>query len=87
MGRYARRFGGSVVPTPEIRCGPATIARCQSTLAMSTTTMQASTRGIPRLVPGDRLSRDEFGRRYHAMPECKKAEFIEGLLRQFLPTA
>jgi Uma2 family endonuclease len=27
---------------------------------------------------GDRLSRDEFERRYDAMPHCKKAELIEG---------
>lgn len=65
---------------PRIRRDPATIARRQSTLAMSTTTMKASNRGVPRLVPGDRLSRDEFERRYHAMPECKKAELIEGVV-------
>ena len=33
---------------------------------------------IPKLQPGDRLTRDEFERRYHAMPELKKAELIEG---------
>jgi len=42
--------------------------------------MKAPTSGIPRLVPGDRLTRDEFERRYHAMPECKKAELIEGVV-------
>jgi len=36
--------------------------------------------GIPRLENGDRLSRDEFERRYAAMPECKKAELIEGIV-------
>lgn len=35
---------------------------------------------IPKLEPGDRLSRDEFRRRYEAMPECKKAELIEGIV-------
>lgn len=35
---------------------------------------------IPALEPGDRLSREEFERRYHAMPELKKAELIEGVV-------
>ncbi len=33
---------------------------------------------IPALENGDRLSRVEFERRYHLMPENKKAELIEG---------
>lgn len=33
---------------------------------------------IPPLVEGDRLTRDEFERRYHAMPKNVKAELIEG---------
>ncbi|MCI0538297.1 MAG: Uma2 family endonuclease [Verrucomicrobiales bacterium] len=32
----------------------------------------------PLLEPGDRLSRDEFERRYERMPGLKKAELIEG---------
>jgi hypothetical protein len=43
-------------------------------------TMTASTGGVPRLCAGDRLSRDEFERRHAAMPECKKAELIEGVV-------
>ena len=35
-------------------------------------------RSLPPLENGDRLSRDEFERRYHAMPQHKKIEFIEG---------
>lgn len=35
---------------------------------------------IPELEPGDRLSRDEFERRYEAMPGLKKAELIEGVV-------
>jgi Uma2 family endonuclease len=35
---------------------------------------------IPPLEPGDRLSRDEFERRYSAMPHLKKAELIEGIV-------
>lgn len=35
---------------------------------------------IPVLHPGDRLTRDEFERRYAAMPDLKKAELIEGVV-------
>jgi Uma2 family endonuclease len=35
---------------------------------------------IPPLENGDRLTRDEFERRYHAMPHIKKAELIEGVV-------
>lgn len=35
---------------------------------------------IPRLESGDQLSRDEFERRYRAMPDVKKAELIEGIV-------
>src|SRR3954454_17800443 len=34
----------------------------------------------PPLEPGDRLTRDEFERRYEAMPRVKKAELIEGVV-------
>lgn len=36
--------------------------------------------GIPMLRNGDRLTADEFERRYDAMPELKKAELIEGVV-------
>jgi Uma2 family endonuclease len=35
---------------------------------------------IPPLREGDRLSRDEFERRYEAMPDLKKAGLIEGVV-------
>jgi Uma2 family endonuclease len=35
---------------------------------------------IPPLESGDRLSRQEFERRYTAMPQIKKAELIEGIV-------
>ncbi|MEN9217652.1 MAG: Uma2 family endonuclease [Gloeomargarita sp. DG_2_bins_126] len=35
---------------------------------------------LPPLENGDRLSRSEFERRYHAMPHLKKAELIEGVV-------
>ena len=35
---------------------------------------------VPPLQTGDRLSRDEFERRYHAMPKKFKAELIEGIV-------
>src|SRR5437773_3851400 len=34
----------------------------------------------PLLEFGDRLSRDEFERRYERMPQLKKAELIEGIV-------
>lgn len=37
-------------------------------------------RVIPALHSGDRLTRVEFERRYHAMPETKRAELIEGVV-------
>ncbi len=35
---------------------------------------------VPLLENGDRLTRDEFERRYEAMPELKKAELIDGVV-------
>ena len=35
---------------------------------------------VPRLETGDHLTRDEFERRYEAMPGLKKAELIEGVV-------
>jgi hypothetical protein len=35
---------------------------------------------IPPLENGDRLTSHEFERRYHAMPNLKKAELIEGVV-------
>jgi Uma2 family endonuclease len=40
---------------------------------------------IPPLENGDRLSRDEFERRYEVMPHVRKAELIEGIV--FMPAA
>jgi Uma2 family endonuclease len=37
-------------------------------------------RQLPPLESGDRLTRLEFERRYHAMPQVKKAELIEGVV-------
>ncbi len=48
---------------------------------MATETQPAgSTATTPPLRAGDRLTRDEFERRYHAMPDVKKAELIEGVV-------
>lgn len=44
---------------------------------------QSGAREIPPLEHGDHLTRDEFERRYEAMPEVKKAELIEGMV--YLP--
>jgi len=45
---------------------------------------EKSTR-IPPLESGDRLSRDEFERRYTAMPHIKEAELIEGIVYMASP--
>jgi hypothetical protein len=39
---------------------------------------------FPYLESGDRLTRQEFERRYTAMPNLKKAELIEGIVYQKL---
>ena len=52
-------------------------------MAVSSTTIRAPgafQRGLPLLENGDRLTRDEFERRYAAMPHLKKAELIEGVV-------
>jgi Uma2 family endonuclease len=41
---------------------------------------------IPPLEPGDRLTRDEFERRYKAMPQEIKAELLEGVVHMPSPT-
>jgi Uma2 family endonuclease len=41
---------------------------------------------IPPLESGDRLTRDEFERRYDAMPDNSKAELIEGVVFVSSPT-
>jgi Uma2 family endonuclease len=46
---------------------------------MAQFTMNTSPR-IPLLCAGDVLTRDEFERRYQAMPSLKKAELIEGVV-------
>ena len=43
-------------------------------------TIPPRTPPIPPLKDGDRLTREEFERRYEAMPEVKKAELIEGVV-------
>jgi len=40
----------------------------------------APTERVPELVAGDRLTRDEFERRYAATPGLRKAELIEGVV-------
>lgn len=40
---------------------------------------------IPLLENGDRLTRPEFERSYHAMPSVKKAELIEGIVYMSSP--
>jgi Uma2 family endonuclease len=48
--------------------------------AMTAPVQPCHTVVVPRLEPGDHLTREEFERRYAAMPEVKKAELIEGVV-------
>ena len=45
-----------------------------------TAAARLETATVPPLENGDRLTRAEFERRYHAMPGLKKAELIEGVV-------
>src|SRR5437899_2534294 len=47
---------------------------------MSAPVLSSAGPTIPPLRNGDHLTRDEFERRYEAMPELKKAELIEGVV-------
>lgn len=42
--------------------------------------MQASSKKTPPLESGDRLTREEFERRFDAMPQLTRAELIEGIV-------
>lgn len=54
--------------------------------AISTTFLKGPGRfAIPPLEPGDHLTRDEFERRYDAMPNLKMAELLEGVV--YMPAA
>jgi len=47
----------------------------------------ATSQRVPELCAGDRLTRDEFERRYSAMPDLKKAELIEGVVYMGSPVS
>ena len=49
------------------------------------TTVTSSQLKIPPLENGDKLTRKEFEHRYHAMPNLKKAELIEGIVYMASP--
>ncbi len=49
-------------------------------MARPETLVESESSTIPLLESGDHLTRDEFERRYDAMPELKKAELIEGIV-------
>ncbi len=51
-----------------------------TTLSIEETAPRTSARRLPPLRSGDHLTRDEFERRYRAMPAVHKAELIEGVV-------
>ncbi|NJN68148.1 MAG: Uma2 family endonuclease [Chloroflexaceae bacterium] len=56
-----------------------------TTTAVTTTEDPGERSVLPPLRPGDRLTREEFERRYEAMPHVKKAELIEGVVHMPSP--
>jgi Uma2 family endonuclease len=56
------------------------MAMVTSTVPTAPSDDVASGTAEPLLEPGDRLSREEFERRYERMPHLKKAELIEGIV-------
>ena len=46
---------------------------------MSIVEIPESLNSVPPRQPSDRLHRAEFERRYNVIPDCKKAELIEGI--------
>lgn len=50
------------------------------------TALSTAEQGIPPLEAGDRLTRQEFRRRYAASPHIKKAELIDGVVYVASPT-
>lgn len=56
-----------------------------SSRSESTTSQFGPSPQLPPLENGDRLTRPEFERRYHAMPELRKAELIEGVVYMASP--
>lgn len=56
-----------------------------SSRSESTTSQFVPSPPLPPLENGDRLTRPEFERRYHAMPELRKAELIEGIVYMASP--
>jgi Uma2 family endonuclease len=52
----------------------------ERTLSPRVTHQNSLEAALPPLAQGDRLSRAEFERRYHAMPHVKRAELIEGVV-------
>src|ERR1700676_2525544 len=47
--------------------------------------VKISPQSVPPLENGDHLTRDEFERRYEAMPNNIKAELIEGVVHRLSP--
>lgn len=54
--------------------------KSQEVTAQPTALEAEPKKDVPPLESGDRLTRQEFERRYHAMPYVKKAELIEGVV-------
>ena len=58
-----------------------------STVTQAVAFPKAEVERIPPLQNGDRLTADEFERRYDAMPDLKKAELINGVVYMASPVS
>ncbi len=74
-------MGASVPPIPP-SAGKLTMASIstETSLSASPVVVAPSSRPVPPLAAGDRLTADEFLRRYEAMPDVDHAQLVEGVV-------
>ena len=81
--RDRRPAPGAAVVSPENLCYFERAVELLCSLLIEVDVMNAPNIAIQPIFPleaGDHLTREEFERRYHAMPRLKKAELIEGIV-------
>src|SRR5712671_1453930 len=83
-GRMGTRLAAPRSSAGRLAAGPRKERSIMSSANLPTSAPDPET--IPPLEPGDRLTRDEFERRYNAMPRGIKAELLEGVVHMPSPT-
>src|SRR5262245_41767284 len=76
--KHAAGKARTCAPAPRIVRDSGTLTPRHSTTDMAL--LMVTSPRVPVLCAGVRLTRDEFERRYSAMPDLKKAELIEGVV-------